>query len=250
MAQFDIPSLPFVNLLKVVILGRLVGNSTSQIIGDMGTRSVYLTSQGISFKRGGLSIFVDKFFEVFLAVIIAIVFMAWVWRGNPTQMPYYAIFSIILFGAGIWSLPYGFKLLVHFVPRGNFPIVPEFLLNNSRWPLALLTLGKYFTVVFRFHFILQFCGIKFDYVSAFFATVWGQLSMMVAFTPGGLGFVEAGWSGALHYFNAPPSAIPVFLIAQRLLIITSILLLVPLVSMAEIFMNHIPQKKTVEPVNK
>jgi len=241
MTQFAIPSMFFASLLKTVIIGRLVGNSTSQVLGDLGARSVYLKSQGVDFKIGGLTLLADKLFEVFFAFVVGLVFLAQALLGNTIVCAVcYPILAIVLFGVGIWILPYAPSFLSRYWSQGNkLSIRPGFLSNNSRWLLAILTMAKYLAVVLRFSFMLRFCGIHdLSYVSAFFATAWAQVGLMVGFTPGGLGFVEAGWAGALYYYDISAAAIPKFLIAQRLLIITSVILLVPLVTIFEMLTKY------------
>ncbi|MCB0208603.1 MAG: flippase-like domain-containing protein [Anaerolineae bacterium] len=244
--QFGLPHIPFPSLLKSVVVGRLVGNSTSQVIGDISARSIYLKSHGVDLKQGGLTIIADKLFEVAFALAVSIVFFVSIITGQFAVCPgCFPLATLGVFAAATWSLPQLLKLFGHlpWIAQRITPL-PDFLFDHTRWLLAGLTIIKYGVVVLRYDFILRFCGItNLSLVSVFFGTAWAQVGLMLAFTPGGLGFVEAGWTGALIYFSVANSAISKFLIAQRLLITLSVILLAPLTMAFETFAKFNLNKK-------
>jgi hypothetical protein len=223
-----------------VVVGRLVGNATSQLLGDMGARSVYLKSRGVGFKQGGLSLVTDKLFEVLLAGVVWLAFLSWFLVGLSGRWPLAELGAVLLlFGLAIASLPWLAGLAARWWPAGRRWLAAPFLFDSTRWLLAALSLAKYVSVTLRFLFILNFCGITtLDFAEAFFGTAWAQVGLMVGLTPGGLGFVEAGWSGALYYYDVSSSLVPKFLIAQRLLIVASVILLVPLGLIADFMAKH------------
>ena len=57
------------------------------------------------------------------------------------------------------------------------------------------------------------------------AAAVAQIGLIIGVTPGGLGLVEAGWAGALHKFGVSSMDAAKFLLAQRILIFVSVLLI-------------------------
>jgi len=225
--SFSFSGITFIKLFRIVMLGRIVGTSTHQFLGDVGSRSLYLKSEGHSLQAAGVSIMTEKLLEglMFLSVVIAF----WLSLLDPQGMIPVCVFVFASF------------LLLFLLTRFVNPIVavierfftrPHAVLKemssqakNLGLALVLLTALKYLSVTLRFLVIFHLCRINLDFVKCFWGTACAQLGLMVGITPGGLGFVEAGWTGALHFYDIDPGLISRFLIVQRLLITISVVLL-------------------------
>jgi len=235
---------PFINLLGALNVGLLVGHSTSHNIGSLGTRIAYLKSQGIILKRGGLSVFLDKLCDFLMLLSVGIVFFTWtLWGDKHHPDITFPLLTLVLFILIIWTFP--FKKISKLVVNEE-GLSFESAMLNAKFKLRLIvfTFTKYLAVVFRFKIILDLCKINLKFVLCFIGTSFAQLGKIVSFTPGGIGFVEAGWAGALYYFGIPSNAVASFLVLQLLLIFMSVgLIAIPFI-MYFAYLNKRPTMNT------
>lgn len=253
MTSLSLPQVSFLKLLKVVMVGRIVGLSTSQILGDVGSRFAYLKVKNIDLKKGGGTILLDKFFEFMMLVSVGLAIFLWLLLENAKEhvsLPY-ILLTMLIFSICVWSSPYLLKITKMFFSRGRGAPVEALPvpLNIRRSSLAALTLGKYFSVVLRFFTILGLCGIGLPFGKTFWGTALAQLGMVIGITPGGLGFVEAGWAGGLHFFEITPPLIAQFLVVQRFLILVTVLFLalsVIIIERINMYRLKIPASKVNE----
>ena len=72
--------------------------------------------------------------------------------------------------------------------------------------------------------LLRIFKIDLEFIQIFFGTGVAQIGNLLGLTPGGLGLVEAGWTGVLHYHAVPAAKIAAFLVSQRILILLMVLI--------------------------
>ncbi|MFC1830298.1 lysylphosphatidylglycerol synthase transmembrane domain-containing protein [Thermodesulfobacteriota bacterium] len=217
----------FFKLFRIVMLGRIVGTSTHQLLGDVGSRSLYLKSEGHSLQYAGVSIVTEKLLEGLMFLSVVVVFCLSLLDPKGMIPLWFFVFASILL---LFLLTRFVSPIVAFIER--FFKHPQAILKemssqaeNLGLALVFLTALKYLSVTLRFLIIFHLCSINLDLMKCFWGTACAQLGLMVGITPGGLGFVEAGWTGALHFYDIDPVLITRFLIVQRLLITISIVLL-------------------------
>lgn len=214
----------FLANLNFFMAGNVAGQSTSKIVGELGGKLAYLKSQGIDTKRGILTIFFDKLLEGILFLIVLLLFVAEMFlHAHTDYKPLYIPIAILLFIMVSWFLPKILSIMVKFLPNQYMKSETQGIISDSnKCMIILLTIGKYLASAMRYMFILDISGVNLSFVNVFMGASLAQLGLIVGITPGGLGFVEAGWGGALNYFGISSFAITKFLVAQRLLIFTSV----------------------------
>jgi uncharacterized protein (TIRG00374 family) len=84
---------------------------------------------------------------------------------------------------------------------------------------------KYFFLSLRFYFTGQAFGVLFPWVRGFFFLPLIQISGLINITPAGLGVTEMGTYGALFLMGIPKSQILIFVLGQRILLLSIILIL-------------------------
>jgi uncharacterized membrane protein YbhN (UPF0104 family) len=217
----------FTTLLRYIIMGRFVGHSTSQMFGDMGSRFLYLKSSGIDLKRGALAIILDKLLIAILLGCIVITIPALVvFEGSELCSSIAPFVSTALFAVSISLMPAVISLFIRIFPKRDIlKQLKTMVSGRMRWTLFLLTIGKFLVSAGRYLFIMRLCGIDLSFAKVFIGTAIVQGSMIVGFTPGGLGLVEAGWAGVLYFYKAPSLNSASFLVNQRLIIFGSVILL-------------------------
>ena len=75
-------------------------------------------------------------------------------------------------------------------------------------------------VVLQFWGIAGAIGLSIDFVEMFTATPMAQLAGLIGLTPGGLGFVEAGWAGGFAWLGRETSDVALFVVAQKIGVIS------------------------------
>jgi uncharacterized membrane protein YbhN (UPF0104 family) len=178
-------------------------------------------------KTGSMSIVLDKFFEFLMLASVGFAITAWLLLepSKQTVPGVYITAAVFIFSLSVWSSPYALRGIKKFLSKERGSLIDASPVSSPvRYALGVLTLAKYLSVVFRFMSILGFCGIGLPMSNVFWGTALAQLGLVIGITPGGLGFVEAGWTGALHVFRISPAEIAQFLIVQRLLIFACVIL--------------------------
>jgi hypothetical protein len=227
LTRLSFPRVTFLHLLKVMTLARIAGLSTSQIVGDIGSRFAFLKIKNMDLKTGSMSIVLDKFFEFLMLASVGFAITAWLLLepSKQTVPGVYITAAVFIFSLSVWSSPYALRGIKKFLSKERGSLIDASPVSSPvRYALGVLTLAKYLSVVFRFMSILGFCGIGLPMSNVFWGTALAQLGLVIGITPGGLGFVEAGWTGALHVFRISPAEIAQFLIVQRLLIFACVIL--------------------------
>ena len=217
----------FVTLLKFMVFGRAAGHSSSLIAGDLGSRYVYLKSMEIDMKRGTAAIFLDKLFEAILFFSVLVLFFGMVFSETIASRPFIPLLlASLLFLVAMIFLPFSLAFLGKIFKKREILIQMKGMVKGRVLPVFfLLTLAKYSISAARFASIMSLSGIDLSYIKVFMGTSLAQAGLILGFTPGGLGFLEAGWAGALHFFGVPAEETARFLVSQRLLIFASVLFL-------------------------
>jgi uncharacterized membrane protein YbhN (UPF0104 family) len=194
----------FFTMLKLVLMGRLASHTTAQVLGDLGGRALYLKYKDIDMKKGIFTIIIDRATEAVFLVCLAIA-LAVSMCLNIVRLQYAPILAIAIF-----------TMISILAPHRAAPL-------KKRISVAVLTLCKYAIAVSRAMLVMGLCGITLPFTRIFIGAAAAQLGLLAGITPGGLGFVEAGWAGALSYFGVANSLTTEFLILQRALIFLSVL---------------------------
>jgi uncharacterized membrane protein YbhN (UPF0104 family) len=256
MTGLSLPAVPFIKLLKVVFIGRVVGHSTSHMLGDIGSRFTYLKIKDFDMKRGTFTILLDKLLEAILllaigGVLIILLFSGTLMNHESKVNPLLYFLAPFIFLIGIRTIPFYIAFITKYVfKKTEFSGEALSAYKNTRYSVAALTLGKYLAVVFRFMAIFGLCGIGISYDNVFLGTAVAQAGMIIGITPGGLGFVEVGWAGALHFFEISSGQIVKFLVVQRLLIFISVALLASITLLLDKISSPALYKKDISDIKE
>lgn|GEM_PF-924241 len=99
---------------------------------------------------------------------------------------------------------------------GDVPIVNARLASA----VASLSLARYIAVILQFWGIAGAIGLTVSWDQMTAAASVAQLAGLLGLTPGGLGVLEAGWAGGLGWVGLGAEPISLFVLAQRVGIIT------------------------------
>ena len=237
--EFEEPC-PFRYYFTYQMLGMLIGQVVPVTVGMLGGRPVALSlSRGVSLKRAALSVFLDKLFDLILAVLfvtpVALYLVGWISR--PLALG--AMGTVAL--AGLLLILWQYERALKFVgqmgsrlsqPLTRIPVVgrrlvrrlPQqlerlstrtFLSNGLAARSFLLTLLMYSLLSARLFFISQ--ALRLDipwYILAMGVSVT-QLALIFAVTPGSLGFLEGGWAAVLGLAGLSLEQFTTFVIGRR-----------------------------------
>jgi len=209
------------------MIGMMVGQVLPITVGMLGGRPVALSlSRGVSLKRAGLSVFLDKLFDLLLALLlvtpVALYLVGWIQQPLALSlMGGAAMLGALLVG---WQYERGLRLVVHTgswlaQPLQYLPVVgprvarrlPQqldslanrsFVTNRLALRSFLLTLVMYSLLAARLSFVAQALRLS-------------------------LGFLEGGWAAVMALAGIPLETFAVFVIGRRayLLAFTSIVTL-------------------------
>ena len=90
------------------------------------------------------------------------------------------------------------------------------LSRGLRHRVVWLSVGRYLLLCVQYFGMGAGVGVTLPVVVVLSAAPVAQLAALVAITPGGLGFQEGGWAGALAWLGQGSTAISIFVIAVRL----------------------------------
>jgi uncharacterized protein (TIRG00374 family) len=232
--------LSFVTYFHALALTRVIGQFLPTLAVDLVGRGMALQSAGS--KRGlghaATQVVLERLFDAVLPVVL----LSWALAVRYQWLPWSPAASLGLFCLGflLFAIPclrpgVHVALRVYLwlrvrVPRfrrrqieadadaelAETPAVDAKLASK----VALLSLGRYATVVMQFWGIARAVGIPIGWDQMAAATSIEQLAALLSLTPGGLGIVEASWAGALGWIGLGSEPISLFVLAQRLGFIT------------------------------
>lgn len=207
-------------LFENITLAKLTGHAFSDIFGDIAVRIHGLHHEKVSVRGVLFSVAAEKTFEAFLLFsVLAGWFCLAVTDVGVGGGNNYGLLIIIVVLALFSQLP--FRVAFWWVNRKNGDqkayeqIAPGFLPGLQ---VAGLSLVKYLLVTARYATVFRMLGITMDPFGVFYGTSFAHLGLVGSITPGGIGLVEAGWTGYLSYLRVTTGAIGQFLLVQRVVI--------------------------------
>jgi uncharacterized membrane protein YbhN (UPF0104 family) len=229
--------LPFVTYFYGLVLTRLLGQFTSTAAMDLVGRGLVLRSAGS--ERGIGHAAMQVVLERTLDAVLPLVLLGWAIAVHSNALPMSAAASLLIacvlfVGLAIPLLRPGvhvtlrlylwLKLHIDRIRRKQIearadaePLVVDLELSAK---VAGLSLLRFASVILQFWGIAATVGIELSWLQITSATSVAQLAGLIGLTPGGLGVLEAGWAGGLSWMGLDTIAISIFVLAQRIGVIT------------------------------
>jgi uncharacterized membrane protein YbhN (UPF0104 family) len=229
--------LPFVTYFYGLVLTRLLGQVTSTAAMDLVGRGLMLRSAGS--ERGIGHAAMQVVLERMLDAALPLVLFGWALAVHSDALPMSPASSLLL--ACVLFVSLAIPLLrpgVHVTLRlylwlklhiGRLrrkqieaqadaePLSVDLELSAK---VAGLSLLRFASVILQFWGIAAAVGIQLSWLQITTATSVAQLAGLIGLTPGGLGVLEAGWAGGLRWMGLDTIAISIFVLAQRIGVIT------------------------------
>jgi uncharacterized protein (TIRG00374 family) len=231
--------IPFRYYFTYHMIGMFLGQVVPITVGMLGGRPVALSlAQKVSLKRSAAAVFLDKLFDLFLALLlvgpVALYLVGWIgltpalllmattvatgalivgWKYE--QAVRLASRTGAKLAQSLLRLPVGRRL----VPRLSDQLdrlAEEDLLSNRRALGAfLLTVGMYTLLSARLYFISETMRLGIPWYLLAMGLCVTQLAMVFAVTPGSLGFLEGGWAAVLGLAGLSHEQFLTFVIGRR-----------------------------------
>lgn len=231
----------FFQLLYYVVMGATVGLLVPRDIGEMSTRIASMKFyHQITLSKITFSVLIDRFFDVLILVpfmLSAFPFLS----GYPINLPILVGLNTVIFLLCLALLSYkqNYRSIGKFIeiyhnsiyPRWgrtaflpylrlpqpqSFEFLPEILSPKLVLGVFCWTTVKFLALVLRSFLISRALNLEIPFDTLFLSTPVAQASLILAFTPGGLGFNELGWYGALVLLGIETERIAPFLLGHRL----------------------------------
>lgn len=231
---------PFRYFYTYQMIGMLIGQVVPITVGMLGGRPAALSlSQEVSIKRSALSVFLDKLFDLILALLlvipVALYLVGWIDRplafglmgslvvaGILVLAWYYerAIKSVGAVGSRVAQpltrVPVIGRRLVSRLPQQLDRLTNEtFLRNRLAVRCFLLTLVLYGLLSARLFFITQALRLDIPWYLLAMGVSVTQLALVFSVTPGSLGFLEGGWAAVLSVSGLTLAQFATFVIGRR-----------------------------------
>jgi uncharacterized membrane protein YbhN (UPF0104 family) len=205
-------------------------------VGMLGGRPVALSlSRGVSLKRSALSVFMDKLFDLVLALLlvipVALYLVDWIDLGLA-----FGLMAAIVAAAALvvgWQyeamMRWGGRLGTRLArPLGRLPVIGQRLptqlerlaaerLLSNRLALRsfLLTLVLYGLLAARLFFISEALRLEIPWYLLAMGVCVAQLALVFSVTPGSLGFLETGWAAVLGLAGLTVEQFTIFVLGRR-----------------------------------
>ena len=241
---------PYRYFFTYQMIGMLTGQVLPITVGMLGGRPVALSlSRGVSLKRSALSVFLDKLFDLILAVLlvvpVALFLVDWISRDLALGL----MTSIVIIGAFLLGWQYGAS--IRFVgkvgtrlakPLARVPVIgqkfarrlPQQLdqvTNKTTLPnrvavrAFLLTIVMYGLLSARLIFVAEALRLNIPWYLFAMGVCVTQLALIFSVTPGSLGFLEGGWAAVLGLAGLSLSQFTFFVIGRRAFLLTFTLII-------------------------
>jgi uncharacterized protein (TIRG00374 family) len=222
------------------MIGMLIGQVVPITVGMLGGRPVALSlSRGVSLRRAGLSVFLDKLFDLVLALLLAIPVALYLIGWIQRPIAFGLMGGAVLVGLAIiaWQYERALRLvgkvgsrlayLLAYVPvigRRLTRRLPQqierlsseaFLRNRPAAQAFLLTVLMYSLLSARLFFIAQALHLDIPWYLLGMGVSITQLALVFAITPGSLGFLEGGWAAVLGLAGLTLEQFTTFVIGRR-----------------------------------
>jgi uncharacterized protein (TIRG00374 family) len=231
------------------MIGMLIGQVVPITVGVLGGRPVALSlSQGVSLKRSALSVFLDKFLDLILALLlvtpVVLYLVGWIQR----PVAFGIMGGLVLVGVVLvaWQYENAIRLLGQVGSRLAQPLVrvpvigrrlvrglPQqldrlsgetFLHNRLAAQAFLLTLVMYVLLAARLFFISQALRLEIPWYLLAMGIPVTQLALVFSVTPGSMGFLEGGWAAVLGLAGLTLAQFTTFVIGRRAYVLVFTLL--------------------------
>jgi uncharacterized protein (TIRG00374 family) len=222
------------------MIGMLTGQVLPITVGMLAGRPVALSlSRGVSLKRSALSVFLDKLFDLILAVLlvapVALFLVDWISRSLALGL----MTSMVIIGAFVIGWQYrpamrlagqiGSRLarplarvptigpqLARRLPQQLEQITSRTVLPNRLAVRAfLLTIVMYGLLSVRLFFISEALRLDIPWYLLAMGVCVTQLTLIFSVTPGSLGFLEGGWGAVLGLAGLSLEQFTFFVIGRR-----------------------------------
>ena len=230
------------------MIGMLAGQVVPVTIGMLGARPVALSlSQQAPFVRSALSVFLDKLFDLALALLlvvpVALFLVGWIER----PLAFGIMGGAVVVGALLigWQYKQAVRLVArlgtHFSrPLAHVPVIGRrlpkqlerlssetFLDNRVALQAFVLTLVMYALLSARLVLVAEALRLDIPWYLLAMGVAVTQLALVFSVTPGSLGFLEGGWAAVLGLAGLTLEQFTTFVIGRRafLLVFTLICML-------------------------
>lgn len=226
------PATEWFRLCQYFLWNRLLGFIVPKDLSDIGGRTASLVIQhDVPLRHAGTSVLMDRAFDILvmglflspsllflsnttgvgvggaLIVIVACGFYL------VCRLAYHSLAAKMV---GLYNLLAGITYHVPLLRRRPLKRVESFPLSMHHFSKAyLLSLSKFLCTALRLIFFGSALDMPISPLAFFVSAPVGQLSFLLAFTPGGLGIFEAGWYAVLARVGVPHPYIAPFLVEQR-----------------------------------
>jgi uncharacterized protein (TIRG00374 family) len=231
---------PFRYYFTYHMIGMVTGQVVPITVGMLGGRPVALSlSRGVSIRRAALSVFLDKLFDLILALLlvgpVALYLVGWINLAPALGL----MGGMVVMGAVVlkWQYEQGMRLVGQAAsrlaqPLTRMPVVgrrlvrrlPQqlnrmssetFLTNRAALQVFLLTLVMYSLLSARLFFIAQALRLEIPWYLLAMGVCVTQLALIFSVTPGSLGFLEGGWGAVLGLAGLSLEQFTTFVIGRR-----------------------------------
>jgi uncharacterized protein (TIRG00374 family) len=233
-------SIPFRHYVTYHMIGMFAGQVLPITVGMLGGRPAALSlAQGVPLRRSGLSVFLDKVFDLALALLLVVPTGLYLvdWISLPLALG--SMVGMAALGSLLvaWKYESALKLagragsrLVK--PLGRLPLVGRrlvqrlpgqmerlatdtFLPNRQALRAYLLTLVMYSLLSARLFFVAQALHLDIPWYILAMGLCVTQLTLIFSVTPGSLGFLEGGWAAVLGLAGLGLDQWTTFVIGRR-----------------------------------
>jgi len=232
----DMADCPFRYYFTFHMIGMFLGQVVPITVGMLGGRPAALSlSRGVSLKRSAFSVFVDKLFDLVLALLlvipVALYLVGWIGLGLA--------FGLMagLAAAGALVVGWRYEAIMHWGgqlgvrlarPLARVPVIGQrlpaqldrlaeatFLSNRLALRSFLLTLVLYALLSARLFFISEALRLEIPWYLLTMGVCVTQLALVFSVTPGSLGFLEGGWAAVLGLAGLTVEQFTTFVLGRR-----------------------------------
>lgn len=222
------------------MIGMFAGQVVPITVGMLGGRPVALSlSQGTSLRRSALSVFLDKVFDLGLALLLVVPVAFYLVGGINLSLALGWMVAIAGLGALIvaWKYQEGVRLAAQAGsqlarPLGRLPLVGRRLVqrlpqqldrlstdtvlpNRQALHAYMITLIMYSLLSARLFCIAQALRLEIPWYLLAMGLCVTQLTLVFSVTPGSLGFLEGGWAAVLGLAGLGLDQWTTFVIGRR-----------------------------------
>ena len=241
----DAGRLPFRYYFTCHMIGMFLGQVVPITVGMLGGRPVALSlSQQVSLRRSALSVLLDKLFDLFLALLVALPAALYLvgWLSLTTTLVIMAVAVV----AGAIAIGWQYERALSLVSRAGsrmaqflvrVPVgrrlvrrVPEqlerlseeqVLPNRAALASFLITVGMYALLSARTYLISQTMHLGIPWELLMMGVSITQLALIFSVTPGSLGFLEGGWAAVLALAGLSHEQFLAFVIGRRVYVLVA-----------------------------